>query len=208
VKTKIVILFLLLTLPFFSCTGVLKKLYGIEYLKDFDRDKYEETIKELRAIYPEGNIEAIVSNSSDFKKYHALFSNLEKNNLTQPIQILYFEHKDLKSYHLNCYAKGNLLGKLDWNSRNYFNTYIPQTSYSIPNTIQSTFDDLGAIYNLQDLEPRDVIVLFWTHMLKKQTMSGFRTVVKNLREYHTGEAPRIILINTDAFYIEYEDTKK
>lgn len=207
-RTISVILLLLLILPFFSCTGVLKKLYGIEYLKNFDRDKYEETVKELRAIYPEGDVEAIVSSSSNFKKYHVLFSILDKNNLTQPIQILYFEHKDLKSYHLNCYAKGNLLGKLDWNSRNYFNTYIPQTSYPIPNTIQSTFDDLGAIYNLQDLKSRGVIVLFWTHMLKKQTLSGFRTVVKNLREYHTGEAPRIILINTDTFYIESADKKE
>ena len=185
-----------------SCTRIFYKVYGIELADEFDESKYGSTLSQLKSLFPEGNITSLISNVNKFQQVNKSFADLGSKNLSQPVQILYFENKQLVSYHLNCYAKGGWMGNLDWNYDHKFDTYVPKTAYTIPDSMSANLDDLLTIYRLKQTPSHDVIVLFWSNMFKKHVISGFKTVVKNIKAHAKYENPQIILINTDEFLIQ------
>jgi len=194
-------LFVILGL-FCSCNAVFSKLYGVKKIEKFDAVQYLKTLDKLVSKYDSTLCISHIGTEIEFKEYYSLDED-DKKNLYQPIQILYFYDDTLKSFHANCYAKGTLSGKLNWNYNKQFSTYYP-TSAVVPlmerNTVK--LSSLQAIYKIENTEKykdRTTIVFFWTNMLKKQSIIAFDTVVKNIMQNvkNKEEYPLIILINND-----------
>lgn len=178
------------------------KVYGIELVDEFDESKYEFILAQLKSLYPEGNITSLISTVNKFQQVNQSFADLGSKNLSQPVQILYFENKQLVSYHLNCYARGSWKGNLDWNYDHKFDSYVPKSAYPIPDSMFAHLDDLLTIYGLERTSSQDAIILFWSNMFKKQVISAFETVVDNIKAHAKDVNPQIILINIDEFLIQ------
>ncbi|SUP53920.1 Uncharacterised protein [Weeksella virosa] len=103
---KKIILFLIGTLTIFSCTKMLSNLYGVREINVFDKSEVEAFHQKIE--HPTINL---ILDSIDFYELSKIETNeLRTNDLTQPIQILYFEENKLSSFHANCYAKAKLNG--------------------------------------------------------------------------------------------------
>ena len=206
---KRILFFALVCFSFFhtACTRIFYKVYGIELLEKFDESKYETTLTQLESLYPQGNISSVISSYESWKEFQNSFSDFNVKNLSQPVQIMYFQNTQLVSYHLNCYARGGWKGDLNWNYDHKFDMYIPKTAYPIPDSLSANLDSLLAIYGIEQTPHRDVIVVFWSNMFKKHVISAFKTVVDNIKAHAKDENPQIILINIDEFLI-YEFLKE
>lgn len=108
----------------------------------------------------------MISTVNKFQQVNQSFADLGSKNLSQLVQILYFEKKQLVSYHLNCYARGGWMGNLDLNYDHKFDNYVPKTAYPIPDSMYANLDDLLNIYGLEQTPSQDVVVLFWSNMFK------------------------------------------
>ncbi|MGN0003253.1 MAG: hypothetical protein ACI35V_07450 [Sphingobacterium composti] len=201
-KEKLFFVVICFSLLCTSCTRIFYKVYGIELADELDESKYGSNLSQLKSLYPEGNITSLISTVNNFQQVNQSFADLGSKNLSQPVQILYFENKQLFSYHLNCYARGGWMGNLDWNYDHKFDSYVPKTAYTIPDSMSANLDDLLTIYRLEQTPSKDVIVLFWSNMFKKHVISAFQTVVNNIKAHAKYENPQIILINIDEYLIQ------
>ncbi len=176
------------------------KIYGVHEIKEFDQTLYDSFISNIKQ---KNKIEfqSIISNGSQFLKLQKIEADsLIKKDLYQPIQILYFEHDSLASYHANCYANGMSL-KLNWNTNNRF-------SYFIPKTVKKT--DLFSIKlnNFKQIYPsidfsnnkKYTIIVFWTNMIQKVSLDAINTVINNINDFNKESECNLILINTDNFF--------
>ena len=182
-----------------SCSTVLKKLYGIEDLKEFNPIIVKETERYMTDLYP--SVTTIISSDTSFKRFIDEFSEFSKNDVSQPIQILYFKNDSLISYHINCYAKGSLNGHLNWNHEGRMNSYPPKSAVQL--TVKKRLSDLISIYELPESHESDVIVFFWSTLLNRQAKEAFKVVVENIENSNTADPynKRIILINIDKAYL-------
>jgi len=191
----------------YSCKVILSKLYGVNKIEKFDDNQYRKTLNLLVSKYDSTLCQSYIGTEPDFMKYRSL--DKDNNDLSQPIQILYFYHDALKSFHVNCHAKGSLFGKLDWNYNNQFSTYYP-TSSAAP-LIQKNAIKLSnvlSIYQVKELkqdDDRTCIVFFWSNLLKKQSIMAFDIVVENITKHvnNKNEYPFIILINNDHSFLDF-----
>lgn len=183
-----------------SCSTVLKKLYGIEDLKEFDPVRVKESEKYMIDLYP--NATSIISSDTSFKKFMDEFSEFSKNDVSQPIQILYFKNDSLISYHINCYAKGSLNGHLNWNYDGRMNSYPPKSAVQL--SVNKRLSDVISIYELPESHESDVIVFFWSTLLNRQAKEAFKVVVENIKKfnYSDSNSKYIILINIDKAYLK------
>lgn len=183
-----------------SCSTVLKKLYGIEDLKEFDPVRVKEFERYMTDLYP--NVTSIISSDTSFKKFIEEFSEFSKNDVSQPIQILYFKNDSLISYHINCYAKGSLNGHLNWNYDGRMNSYPPRSAVQL--SVNKRFSDLISIYELPESQKSDVIVFFWSTLLNRQAKEAFKVVIENIKNYNYSDSSsnRIIVINIDKAYLQ------
>ena len=197
-KYSLLLLFTIIIMMLNSCSSVLKKLYGIEDLKEFNPVKYEETVSYMQNHYPD--VVSLISDDTLFKKHIEKFLDFNRNDLFQPIQILYYKDDMLISYHINCYAKGALNGRLDWNFDGKFDTYPPKTAAQIVDT--QKLNDILSIYKMPESTDSDTIIFFWSTMLNRQAKEAFKVVVDNIQNYYEGAgSPRIITINIDKVYL-------
>jgi len=186
-----------------SCSSVINRLYGIKEIKSFDVNNYNDNVNKLAKIYHRDTLYTVISSVKQFADYQKRYAVLGKNNLSQPIQILYFQDNTLESYHLNCYAKGSISGNLDWNYAGQFTCFIPKSTYPIPADAHLKLSSIVDDYKLSIPEAEIAIVIFWTNMLPKHSYKSFEQVVTNLNAYALPtQKVNIVLINTDKFYIE------
>jgi len=185
-----------------SCKPIMYKIYGIEPIKSFDQNKYNETIKFFNSNNFENNVFSYLGEAKSFDEYSSL-DTVRKNTLKQPIQILYFEGNVLKSFHANCFAKGSMTGNLNWNYDNKFNSFIPKSAINLEKT-DINLSDIKRIYNITDKTQGITIVFFWTNFLRKNSLEAFKVITNNLKSYSMNNDITILTINTDYSFI-YSD---
>ncbi len=191
------ILIAITVLSFSACAHLLAKMYGIQELEGFDQAAYSafvDGIEEIDGFY------SIVSDTAQYKRIIALGRTTKaKNDLGQPVQILYFQGNELKSFHANCYARGGLTN-LNWNTANRFATFLPHTAVAT-DSLAVTLSDYGNIYPDIGLHQKEYTVLiFWTLMLEKISKSAIETVANNIKQAGKEKQTNVILINTDKYF--------
>ncbi len=140
---------------------MLSNLYGVREINVFDESEVEKFYQKI-----EHSTTNLIIDSKDFNELSKIETNeLRTNNLSQPIQILYFEDNQLSSFHANCYAKGKLNGSLDWNTNNRFETFIPQSAINPAN-----FDIEWRHYTEKtpklNSDKKYKVLILWTLMLE------------------------------------------
>ena len=196
-KKIILISFFLLSLS--SCSMILHHIYGINILNEFNHNHYDNFIDKTTT-----SCVSIVSSANQYKEVIELgLDTIQKKDLMQPIQLMYFKNNSLNSYHINCYAKGRF-GNLDWNTDNRFNYYPPKTAVKVKG-IQIDLEKIRDIYPFTaNCVENNTIVVFWTLMLEKQSRGAIDIVIRNLEDNQKMEGTNIILINIDKYYIDLE----
>jgi hypothetical protein len=194
-KRNFLLSFLLLSLS--SCGMILHHIYGVNILNEFNHNHYDNFI-----IKTPTKCVSIVSSANQYKEVIELgLDKIQKKDLVQPIQLMYFNNNSLNSYHINCYAKGRF-SNLDWNTDNRFNYFPPKTAVNVKG-IQIDLEKIRAIYpSTASCIGKNTIVIFWTLMLEKQSRGAIDIVIQNLEDNKKMEVTNIILINTDKYYID------
>ncbi len=187
-----------------SCTAIIRGLYNIKNIKNFDKEACENIVRAIKF----GNI-----------KYHTIYSDNETqkcltslttdsvilHNINQPIQIWYYHQDSLISYHANCYAQG-LLSHLNWNYNNRFNQFIPKSAISIKRTkIIYPLNVLSAClrdsFLLKNNSDKYIVFVFWTRMMEKLSKEAIETVIKNIYLFQKESEVSVYLINQDKLFI-------
>lgn len=172
-------------------------LYGVKRISGVDREACATFAAKANLS---GGCFSCISDVVDYKKYIHCDGgdSLLSHHLSQPVQILYFQGKQLVSYHVNCCAKGGLCG-LNWNTEKRFDTF-PPTSVIPTTDIPITLDTLLHVYpQLQMSEEKHyTIVLFWTNAFLKISEQAWNQISSNIADNRSD--CNVILINTDAFY--------
>ena len=196
-RIKIFILTILSLIGLHSCRPILYKIYGVDPIENFDEDKYDKVVNIFNSEYD--NISSYISEDKSFKEYSNLDSTI-KNDLGQPIQILYFDGDTLKSFHANCYAKGSITGNLNWNYADRFESFIPKSATDIENK-NIKLSDIKQIYSITNKTDGITVVFFWTNFLGKASIRAFNTITDNIKTYSTYQDVNIIAINTDYSFL-------
>ncbi len=181
-----------------SCSLLLSRMYGVNEIDSFDSDKHSVFVSKIKEhIY----CQAIVSDTSQYKKVINLGSDVkQKNNFGQPVQIIYFEKNKMKSFHVNCFAKGKL-SNINWNTENRFSYFLPKSAINIE-TISVNLSDYSKIYPaINSKSKKDyTVIIFWTFLLEKISLSAIETVVDNINKYDKINDIDMYLINTDKYF--------
>lgn len=176
-----------------------KIIYGFKDIKEFDSIAYEKFASKAQSQI---NCTSIISTSEQFESFLNLAKDsIQRKNLYQPVQILYFEGNELKSYHINCYAQENIF-KINWNKDNRFSTFPPKTAvdFSAYNIYLEKINAIFPEINNQT-DKQFVIIIFWTNMLEKISYMALNTVIKNIEEYNKTNDCDLFIINTDKWYV-------
>ncbi len=172
-------------------------LYGYKPLKQFDQNNYDQMITSV--LDQDFKINHTVSDYGQFDAYRTCIQDSlwQHQTAVQPVQILYFKKDLLRSYHINCTAKGGL-SNLNWNTDQRFETFPPVSAVPITPQMQN-LSKIRDIYGIND-DSEYLIVVFWTNMLPKISKSAIETVKANLRKNGALNKATIVLVNTDKFY--------
>ena len=172
-------------------------LYGYKPLKQFDQNNYDQMITSV--LDQDFKINHTVSEYEQFDAYRTCIQDSlwQHQTAVQPVQILYFKKDLLRSYHINCTAKGGL-SNLNWNTDQRFETFPPVSAVPITPQMQN-LSKIRDIYGIND-DSEYLIVVFWTNMLPKISKSAIETVKANLRKNGALNKATIVLVNTDKFY--------
>ena len=175
-----------------SCTYI----YGIKEIEKVSVKDYELEKKELSLVNKNVHLNFITSKKEQFQEYCSSPNKAEEKNLSQPIQILYFNNNIINSFHINCLAEGTFFN-LNWNTNNRFETFPPKTALAFPthktSSIYSIYPSLKTNQNK--------IVIFWTSMLYRQSKEALLTITNNLKKFELENEYEIYLINTNNFYL-------
>ncbi len=180
-------------LLFPSCSVLLSKIYGVEELKSFNEKEYNNFVTHLVEKY---DLSSIISDTIQYKNIIKQGrSSKEKNNLGQPVQILYFDDNMIKSYHANCYAKGSL-SNLNWNTEDRFSVFPPKSAI-LSDSLAINLEDYIDIYpNITiQKDKKYTIVIFWTQMLSKVSKAAIETVFFNIKKFKKEKETLVTLIN-------------
>ncbi|MGB7529545.1 hypothetical protein [Sphingobacterium cellulitidis] len=199
-KKAIVFLIFPLLLSLTSCNKILMSAAGIKKIQEFDSVNFEKTTEYFKELYPA--TQSIYVSDSAFTKYRKSFAEFSRNELDQPIQILYFDKDQLKSFHANCYAKPSLTMRLDWNYDGKFDNYFPKTALEIPNN--KGLHSIISNFNIPVSKDQSTIVFFWSNMLNRESKRAFKQIVDNIHKSPNHEQPNVIAINTDNSFIGFE----
>lgn len=197
-KARFYIIIIFLVTIFTGCSFILSNLYGVRQLKKFNQKDYESFLAELPDCV---SYTTIISSEEQYKQVIAIGKNKsQQNDFGQPVQILYFESELLKSFHANCYAKGRI-SNLNWNTDKRFSTFLPMTAMEYEEKIQ--LDLYNKIFpEIQNPhEKKYVILIFWSNMLRKVSLSAVETVVENIKQFDKIDNTAIYLINSDNFFV-------
>lgn len=176
------------------------KMYGIRELKEFNLNEYNSFIK---GINTSGLIcTSYYADTNAYKCIRAITANKKaKKNLSQPIQILYFQDNDLVSFQANCYAKGSL-SNLNWDYDNRFQKFIPKTATNI-DTFNVTLNTYATCYLPNIIAPKTkyCVVITWTLALEKISKDAIETVFTNIKKFNKNQETTIYLINNDKCFL-------
>ncbi|HAK00302.1 MAG TPA: hypothetical protein DCM62_09770 [Bacteroidales bacterium] len=183
-----------------GCSVVMPALFGIRKIEEFKLVDYKSFLAKIPS-----NIEyvSIISSADQFKNVITKGADsIQKKDLSQPIQILYFKDNQLKSFHANCYAQG-VFGRLNWNTFNRFEVFLPKSAiqYDASNILLENYKSVFPEIKLQDYKDYTIII-FWTNLLRRISLDAIETVIENLQQFDKLEESRIYLINTDKFFTE------
>lgn len=186
----------LLVFALHGCSLLLKNNYGYNEPSRFNEMEYT---KFLTTIDTSNSIQ-IRSDTSQFKQFVSLAKDsIQKKDLSQPIQLLYFDGANLVSYHANCYAKGTLSG-IDWNYENRFVSFPPKSAID-----SMSFDfklhHLSALYKELHHEKKYTVIVIWSWMLEGVSRDAISIVQNNIKENDVENEVQLILINIDAFWL-------
>ncbi len=116
--------FILLIISLSSCSNFLSKKYGIENIESFDESKYKQIVENI-------DFKNIVhySTHQDSTAYECMRNEVATNplqvkDMSQPIQLYYFNRDSLISFQANCYARGGM-SNLNWNTLGRFEVFPP-----------------------------------------------------------------------------------
>ena len=172
------------------------KIYGITPITSYSETSDMKFLTDLKSKL---DYKHIVSDSSQFSSL-GQFGISEKlaKDLYQPIQLFYFENDSLKSYHINCTAKGGL-NNINWNTAQRFEQFIPKSAVQL-DSINLTLSKLKLIYPSIKNEKKYTIVIFYSLMFQKISKLAMQTVEQNLERFHKVSETDVYFINIDRFY--------
>lgn len=183
---------------FLGCSSFLSNLYGVKFLDGFNQKDYESFLAKLPENF---SYTSIISSEEQYKKVIAIGNNeSQKNDFGQPVQILYFESGVLRSFHANCYAKGGF-SNLNWNTDHRFSAFLPLSAKEYDEEIY--LDSYKNIFpEIQSsVEKEYVVLIFWTNMLRKVSISAVKTVMENVKRFNETDNTDVYLINSDNFFV-------
>lgn len=197
---KITTVLLFMSIALSGCSVVMSAIFGIRKVEEFKLADYKSFLSKIPA-----DIEyvSIISSAEQFTNVIKKGADsIQKKDLSQPIQMLYFKDNHLKSFHANCYAKGGV-GSLNWNTDNRFAVFLPKSAinYDASNILLENYRAIFPEVKLKD-DQEYTIIIFWTNMLRRISFSAIETVIENLQQFDKLEESRIYLINTDNFFAE------
>ena len=171
-------------------------MYGVTPITSYSESS---DIKFLTDLKSKLDYKHIVSDSTQFSSLgQFVLSEKLAKNLYQPIQLFYFENDSLKSYHINCTAKGGLTN-INWNTAQRFEQFIPKSAVQL-DSINLTLSKLKLIYPSIKNEKKYTIVIFYSLMFQKISKSAMQTVEQNLERFHKVSETDVYFINIDRFY--------
>ena len=179
---KTVLLFALVII-LSSCSAIMSSMYGVKRIKRFDQQNYDNFIAKAKEYT---DFVAIVSTHDQYRQLINLGQDsVEKKDFGQPVQMLYFDNGILASYHINCYAKGGV-SNINWNTDNRFSSFIPQTAvkHSIGDKKLSDYTKIYPELASSSDKPYTILI-FWTNMLPKISLSAIKTVADNDKHLST-----------------------
>lgn len=195
---SVVVYSLLLLFSMSSCTSLMSKMYGINQIEGVNEVKIQQFYSSID--FKDIQTEKIIIDSLAFQSFREHENDSIKKDLSQPIQIHYFENLELASFHANCYAKGSMKN-LDWNYQQRFDSFIPRSAVK-DLTEYPHFTKLNELIEEVDLssEKEIVIVIFWTRMLEDISKDAINTVLKNIGQFSNEDEVQLVIINTDSFF--------
>lgn len=172
-------------------------LYGYRSIKTFDEKVCRKFISEIDDTAL--TIQPLVSDFSTFRSYRTICEDSLWQHFYsgQPVQILYFMNDSLRSYHVNCLAKG-MFSNLNWNIENRFDCFPPASALKPPYIV---LDSVLGLYGI-DQKDKCVVIVFWTTMFYKVSKSAVETVKSNIHKFGKNQDIIVYLINTDKYYLE------
>ena len=178
-----------------GCGIILRKNYGYHDPADFNESAYRSFISSLDTA----RFTHVQSTAPQFERYIALVSDsARKKDLSQPVQILYFNDTTLVAYHANCYARGGLSG-IDWNWNGAFDRLPPGTAIE-PALFGLDLPELRAIYGEVEPTRNYTVVVFWSWMVEEVSRDAVQTVIGNIDSSGNSDQCSVVLVNSDAFW--------
>lgn len=193
-------LFILIAISFSNCSRILSKLYGVNDLKKFDKEKCEKFISSIDkkgiktySFYADTNSYQCIRRIPLSKKIRKDFS--------QPVQIIYFNEDSLVSFHANCYAQGKV-SNIDWNVNGRFDRFIPLSAIPL-DSARFSLNDFAKCYSGEKpvKEKKYTVIIYWSRMLEKISGTAITTVINNIIRFNKKEEVVIYLINNDQSFI-------
>lgn len=179
-------------------------MWGVKILQSFDEKEYIRTRDELMRQYA-GPTYAVASSDSAYEYYSKRLRHLiyVKGNNEHPIQMLYFKGDSLVSYQINNGNFGMLFGgHFSWKQQGRFKSFPPKSSTN-SGVHRLRFSKIKNLYHIAADTAPYTLVFFYTNMLERHVRHAFKVMVKNIKKYHKGTPPLIILINSDKFYVSF-----
>lgn len=192
-RCGLVLLFGLL-LTFTGCNTLMPMLFGVREIHGYDAEQCEKFYRKLPKDFA---FEPLVCDEAQYRQVSELGADsMQKKDLYQPLKIMYFHGGSLVSFHINCYCPPTLGISLNWNFKHQFDVFPPTTTVPLEG-MTLTLGDMKTVFPEIKGELDYTVLIFWTNMLHKVSMSEIKTVYRNLKKFNQLEKAKVYLINND-----------
>lgn len=192
-RCGLVLLFGLL-LTFTGCNTLMPMLFGVREIHGYDAEQCEKFYRKLPKDFA---FEPLVCDEAQYRQVSELGADsMQKKDLYQPLKIMYFHGGSLVSFHINCYCPPTLGFSLNWNFKHQFDVFPPTTTVPLEG-MTLTLGDMKTVFPEIKGELDYTVLIFWTNMLHKVSMSEIKTVYRNLKKFNQLEKAKVYLINND-----------
>ncbi|HET8573337.1 MAG TPA: hypothetical protein VFL76_05650 [Edaphocola sp.] len=198
---------------FSSCNSIVGAMYGERDVSKLDKKMVVGIISRDDVLKQQENY-YLDSNFVDFCYSHFPENHKILHDFLQPMQALYFDSSGrLISWHLNCYAGG--FPNLKWNRGDVFATFPPKSQRPVTDSVSlavilpylKKFDSLNLNYSKPGQSSPLTIVVFWNYQMFKQSKRLIDLVEQNLKLNADKRQPRMIFVNTDLMYVNWENER-
>ena len=128
--------------------------------------------------------------------------NKRKQDMSQPIQMLYFQGDSLVSFQANCYVSGGV-SNLNWNTDNRFDTFPPKSAINL-DSLSLNFKSLNNCNSnfVVDNGRKYTVIIMWTRVLEKVSKTAIEQVISNISSFNKEREVEIVFSNTDKWFID------